>query len=129
VQTGKRNGGATNVAEPDVIDRAVLDGLLDSLGGDREFLAELLETYFDDAPNLLATMHAALAVGDAEAFRRAAHSLKSNSANFGAMVLSRMCKELEDMGKAGTLDGAGERLDGAEAEYARVQPRLEALTA
>jgi HPt (histidine-containing phosphotransfer) domain-containing protein len=117
------------VVEPDVIDRAVLDSLLDSVGGDREFLAELLQAYFDDAPNLLRAMRAALVVADAEAFRRAAHSLKSNSANFGAMVLSRMCKELEDMGKAGALDGAGDRLAEAEAEYARVQPRLEALTA
>lgn len=115
--------------DTNVIDAAVLDGLLESVGGDREFLAELLQAYFDDSPHQLAAMHAALAAGNAGDFRRAAHSLKSNSANFGAMALSRMAKALEDMGKAGTLDGAAARVAQAEAEYARVRAALEAATA
>jgi HPt (histidine-containing phosphotransfer) domain-containing protein len=113
------------VTEIDLIDRAVLDGLLHSLGGDTEFLGELLQTYFDDAPQLLAQMRDALAAGKSEELRRAAHSLKSNSANFGAMSLSRMCRELEDMGKAGVLDGADQRIAQAEAEYTRVKAALE----
>jgi len=113
------------MADPDVIDRSALDGLLDSVGGDKEFLAELLQTYFADAPKLFETMRAALAAGSADEFRRAAHSLKSNSASFGAMLLSRMSKELEDMGKAGTLDGAGPKIAQAEEEYARVRAALE----
>ena len=114
--------------ESDIIDRAVLDGLLETVGGDREFLGELLQTYFDDAPKLLGAMHAALDAGDADEFRRAAHSLKSNSNSFGAMQLSRMCKELEDMGKAGTLEGAGSKIISAEEEYTRVRAALEAAT-
>ena len=116
------------MAESTSIDRAVFDGLLESVGGDTEFLAELLQTYFDDAPQLLAQMKDALAAGNAEVLRRAAHSMKSNSASFGAMDLSRMCKELEDMGKAGALDGAAPRIAQAEAEYARVKAALEAAT-
>ena len=115
------------MAESDPIDGAVLDSLLDSLGGDQEFLGELLEVYFEDAPKLLERMHAALAAGTAEEFRRAAHSLKSTSANFGAMVLSGISKKLEDLGKTGSLDGAGEGLALAEAEYGRVRAELEAL--
>ena len=113
------------MGESDIIDRAKLDDLVETIGGDREFLGELLQTYFDDAPKLLAAMHAALDTGDADEFRRAAHSLKSNSISFGAMQLSRLCKELEDMGKAGTLDGAGGRISSAEEEYARVRAALE----
>jgi HPt (histidine-containing phosphotransfer) domain-containing protein len=115
------------MAETEVIDRAVLEGLLDSVGGDREFLGELLQVYFEDSPQLVEAMHGALAEGNAEEFRRAAHSFKSNSANFGAMQLSRMCKGLEEMGKAGKLDGAAERVLEAEAEYARVRSALEAI--
>ncbi|HNS50841.1 MAG TPA: Hpt domain-containing protein [Anaerolineae bacterium] len=115
--------------ERDVIDRAVLDSLLDSVGGDREFLVELLQVYFDDAPRLLASMRTALAAGSAEEFRRAAHSLKSNSASFGAMSLSRLSKGLEEMGKAGTLDGVAASLAQAEQEYARVRTALEAAAA
>jgi HPt (histidine-containing phosphotransfer) domain-containing protein len=114
---------------PDVIDRAILDGLLESVGGDQEFLGELLQTYFDDAPKLLGTLHTSLAAGNAEEFRRAAHSLKSNSASFGAVPLSRMCKELEDKGKAGSLDGAGAMIARAEEEYERVRAALEAAAA
>ena len=44
----------------DAIDYAVLDGVLDSVGGDREFLAELIQVYLDDSPGLLAAMRAAL---------------------------------------------------------------------
>jgi HPt (histidine-containing phosphotransfer) domain-containing protein len=115
------------MGDSNTIDRAVFDGQLEAIGGDREFLSELLQVYFDDSPKLLATMSSALAAGEPAEFRRAAHSLKSNSASFGAMHLSRMCKELEDMGKAGTLDGAAERLALAEAEYARVQVELEQI--
>jgi HPt (histidine-containing phosphotransfer) domain-containing protein len=115
------------MTEAEAIDRVVFGNLLESTGGDREFLAELLEVYFEDAPNLLDRMHAALAAGDADEFRRAAHSLKSTSANFGAMVLSGMSKGLEDLGKTGKLDGASERLALAEAEYARVRAELDAI--
>ena len=114
------------MVESDSIDGAVLGSLLDSLGGDREFLGELLEVYFEDAPRLQERMHAALTAGNADEFRRAAHSLKSTSANFGAMTLSRMCKELEDLGQTGALDGAAEGLALAEAEYGRVRAELDA---
>jgi HPt (histidine-containing phosphotransfer) domain-containing protein len=115
--------------ESNSIDRTVFDDLLDQVGGDREFLAELLQTYFDDSPKLLEALHSALAAGNVEEFRRAAHSLKSSSANFGAVRLSRMCKELEDMGKVGNLDGAGEGIAHAEIEYGRVRATLQALSA
>jgi HPt (histidine-containing phosphotransfer) domain-containing protein len=88
-----------------VIDRAVLDQLLDSFGGDVGFLGEMLDTFFEDAPRQLDAMRSGLATGDSETVRRAAHSLKSNSANFGALALSARCKELELLAKDGTLQG------------------------
>ena len=115
------------MAESKVIDRAVLDGLLESLGGDTEFLAELLEAFYDDSPRQLAAMQAALATGNAEDLRRAAHSLKSNSAEFGGMALSNLCRDLEAMSKAGTLDGAAELVAQAEAEYEKVRVALEVV--
>jgi len=45
------------------------------------------------------------------------------------MKLSRMCKELEDMGKAGILDNAGEGMAHAEMEYGRVRAMLQTLSA
>ena len=59
--------------------------------------------------------------------RRAAHSLKSNSADFGAQALSEMCRELEAKGKAGTLDGAQALVTSVEQEFGRVTLALQAL--
>ena len=77
----------------EVIDRAALDVLLETVGGDLEFLGELIGDFFDDSPQQLAAAGEALEADDAEALRRAAHSLKSNSANFGAMALSRAIRK------------------------------------
>ena len=112
-----------------VIDRPTLDALLESFGGDREFLGEMLDTFFADSPQQIAAARAGLAAGDCEVVRRAAHSLKSNCANFGALGLSARCKELEFLAKGGSLDGADEMLSAIEAGYAEVQAALEAIRA
>ena len=116
-----------DVTEQGAIDPTVWADLLESVGGDGEFIAELLEIYFDDSPRLLATMQDAVSVGNAEDLRRAAHSLKSSSASFGATRLSEKCKEVEDMGKAGALEGAAERVGQITAEYHEARAALEAI--
>jgi HPt (histidine-containing phosphotransfer) domain-containing protein len=115
------------MTESSVIDQAALDALLDSLGGDGEFLAELMQDYFDDAPDQLAAMESSLAANDTEGLRRAAHSLKSNSTTFGAATLAGMCKELEDLAKSGSLDGAGARIAAVAAGYETARLALEAI--
>ena len=110
-----------------VIDREVLDNLLEAVGRDGEFLTELIETYFADTPQLFTTMHKALSDGNSEEFRRAAHSLKSNSANFGATDLSKKAKALEEMGKSGELAQAEGSLTDAETEYTKVKTALETI--
>jgi HPt (histidine-containing phosphotransfer) domain-containing protein len=110
-----------------VLDPAALENLREMVGGDAEFLAELMDTFLADAPQLLADMRQAVERGDAAGLRLAAHSLKSNSADFGAMTLSNLCWELEGMGKAGTLDGAAKKVAQVEAEYERVKPAIEAV--
>ncbi len=108
-----------------LIDPQVVQDLLDSTGGDSQFIGELIDTYFQDTPQLLADMRTALQAGNAPNFRRAAHSLKSTSANFGARRLAAICKEMEDQGKAGVFDGAVEKLALAEATFASVKAALD----
>jgi HPt (histidine-containing phosphotransfer) domain-containing protein len=72
-------------------------------------------------------METAIVTGNAEQLRRAAHSLKSNSANLGAMALSARCKELEMMGKAGTLEGADGKLAVVTQGYEQARAALEAI--
>ena len=68
-----------------VIDPATFAELQDTAGA--EFVAELVDTFLEEAPGMLAELRSARAEGDAERFRRAAHSLKSNSHTFGALSL------------------------------------------
>jgi HPt (histidine-containing phosphotransfer) domain-containing protein len=77
----------------DAIDLAVFRELQDTAGAD--FVGELVETFFEEAPSMLAELREARAAADAERFRRAAHSLKSNSNTFGATMLGRLARALE----------------------------------
>ena len=55
----------------------------------------------------LADMRAALAAGDAEDLRRAAHTLKGSSASLGANDLADACRDVETAARDGRLDGLG----------------------
>lgn len=88
------------------------------------FLAELIDVYLADAPELIEQIRGGLAVDDIETVRRAAHSLKSNSASFGANQLAGAARQLEMLTREGTLDGASSRLSEIEAEYAQLVPVL-----
>ncbi len=100
------------------LDRSTFEELRQMSGPD--FIDELVDTYLEDAPRLVQEMEAALEAKDAEAFRRAAHSLKSNSATFGAMRLSNLAKELEKLAKENKLEAAARLLPG-------VQPALDSV--
>jgi len=76
-----------------IIDRATFAELQAGAGAD--FVKELVDTFFEEAPVMFDELRAALAAGDASAFRRAAHSLKSNSQTFGALRLGAMARALE----------------------------------
>ena len=110
--------------EAEIIEQKTLAALLDSLGGDVEFLKELVDAYLDSTPGLLAAMRQAAAAGDGPALQRAAHSLKTGSASMGARSLAALCKQLEDMGRSGSLDGAEARIDTAAAAYGDVAAAL-----
>ena len=76
-----------------IIDDAVLEELGQSAGED--FMAELAETFFEEAPDMLAGLRQALRTGNAESFRRNAHSLKTNAHTFGALALGALARDLE----------------------------------
>ncbi|MBN1149482.1 MAG: Hpt domain-containing protein [Anaerolineales bacterium] len=91
------------------------------------FLVELIEVFLSDSPQLIEQMRAGLASGEIEIVRRAAHSLKSNSASFGANRLAEAARDLEMLAKSGVLDGAGSKLEAIQGEYRLILPLLEQL--
>jgi len=87
------------------------------------FVTELVGTFLEEAPPMLAELRSAQAAGAADAFRRAAHSLKSNSNTFGATRLGALARDLE----LGGLIASAAPLDALEAEYQRVAAALTEL--
>ena len=107
------------------IDNDTFRALQDTAGS--EFVNELVQAFFEEAPAMFAEMRASLAARDADRFRRAAHSLKSNSNTFGAHDLGAMAKELELGGLQHALETQPEPLTALAEEYSRVVARLEEL--
>ena len=108
-----------------VIDQTTYDDLKKMVGED--YIGELVETFFEETPGLLHEMRLALDDGDSEAFRRSAHSLKSNGASFGATQLASLARDLEYMGRDERLDEAGPKLPELEAAYTQAAEALKAV--
>jgi len=108
-----------------VIDQTTFEELKQMSGED--FINELIDTFLEDAPNMIAEMKSALEIGDVDTFRRAAHSMKSNAVTFGANDLSVLAKELEMLGKENKLNETGDRLKSLEEAYASARDELEGL--
>jgi HPt (histidine-containing phosphotransfer) domain-containing protein len=109
------------------LDAKALSGLRDMIGDDAELFAELVTTFTEDSPKYMADMRSALARGDAPALRLAAHSLKANGAQFGALQFAELNKQVEFAAKAGDLSGIAPLLDQIEALYPGVEAALRAL--
>jgi signal transduction histidine kinase/DNA-binding response OmpR family regulator len=105
----------------DVLDTAAVERLRATMGPGFD---ELLATFVDDSRELVETMRRALGRKDTDGFRRAAHSLKSNAASFGATTLSSLAKDLEMMARAGSVDGAAPRVEHVAVECERVARAL-----
>ena len=117
-------GGSLSDA-PAIVPNA-LQSVIEMVGGDEpEIIVELIDTYLEDSSNQVAQMTPMLVAGDWVTLRRIAHSMKSSSATFGAMVLSKMCETLEHNAKDNGIHGdATAQVSGVEREHVRV---LEAL--
>jgi CheY-like chemotaxis protein len=118
--------GQAETTRLDTIDRKVLDTLRSLRRGKApDLLLKVLHMYLNHAPQLLNTIRDAVAHSDALALQQAAHSLKSSSANVGAMQLAAFSKEMEALGKAQQVTQAVSLLAAMEAEYTLVEQALQ----
>ena len=103
-----------------LIDAVTFGELQANAGAD--FVVELVQTFAEEAPQILDELRSAFEAGAAERFRRAAHSLKSNSNTFGATGLAAMARALE-------LGGLPPGADAVDALVPEIETTLEALQA
>ncbi len=109
----------------DVIDRSALANLRElQEEGEPDIVAEVGGLFLKHTPDKISAIEQATEKGDAKGLQIAAHSLKSSSAYVGAMRLSAMSKELEQMGRSGELKGAKELVELLKAECLRVVAAL-----
>jgi HPt (histidine-containing phosphotransfer) domain-containing protein len=108
-----------------VLDRKVLDqlGALRT-NGKPDLLARTISLYLTESPKLMQRLRQAALAQDAPEIVRAAHSLKSSSANVGAKELSRCCADIEASARRADLEEAQRIFAGMEAEHCRVQDAL-----
>ncbi len=92
--------------------------------GQPSVLRKIIGLYLESAPALLQRLREAVAAGDSEALRQAAHSFKSSSANLGATQLAAHCKELEHRGRERNLEDVAALLRAVESHYVRAREAL-----
>ena len=102
------------------LDTEVLDTIRAMDDDDGSFLRLLGEKFKQSAQMQLADIQSAVSDKDSEVIRKSAHSLKSSSANIGALQLSAFCKELEDLARAGDLASSDLKSQQIQSEYQRV---------
>ena len=111
--------------EPSVIDLPTFAELRVSVGD--EFAAELVDTFLEEAPGILAELRTALGAGDADGYRRAAHSLKANGNTFGALEFASMAGTTEHGGFTGDAATDTAVVDALDAAYAAAAAALTEL--
>ena len=116
--TGSMSGSA--------LDRQILDDLIDIMGDE---YVDLISVYLEDAPQSMAQLAKAAERKDTEGLISPAHSLKSTSANLGAMALSEMAKDIELNAREGRANDTELKIANIQAEFKRVAAELEALKA
>ena len=113
---------------PPVLDPAVLESLRElTPPGEPDVLKEVLQLFLDDVPARVERLRSAWQSGDAVAVQRAAHSLKGSAGNIGATDLLGVCRQLDELGRAGDLSNAAPLVTALDAEFARVQSEITSL--
>jgi signal transduction histidine kinase/DNA-binding response OmpR family regulator len=117
----------------DVVNRQILRSLLQEFGDDGPaILAELIEAYLDNAAHLLRDIDTAAIELNPAALQQAAHALGPASATLGALAVTQLCQELEQLGRQGSIEpirddgwfAIGNLVSQLQAEYAMAKDFL-----
>ena len=82
--------------------------LLDRVGDDPEFLADMVQMLGDDGRKLMTELHAAISANDVPAVTHNAHTLKGMISNFSATAAQESALAIERMGRSGDIANAAE---------------------
>jgi two-component system, sensor histidine kinase and response regulator len=125
--SGSGNGGKQPTsASESALCKETLQGLKDlGLEMGPTFYPQLLETFQHDAAEHLAELQAAIAGGDTGRLGKVAHALKGASLTVGAQTMAELSRQLENLGRAHSVEGAPAQLALLEQEFAKVKYEIE----
>jgi PAS domain S-box-containing protein len=111
---------------PCTFDIALLLEFSEMMGeGGIELAKELLRMYQKNSLDLIINLQKTFDGQNFSELHRAAHTLKGNSSQVGAVRLSSLCFTLEQISLNGNLEGAQTLLDQIKAEFAKVECEIE----
>ncbi|HIE5356303.1 TPA: ATP-binding protein [Stenotrophomonas maltophilia] len=120
VPAAAAKAGPEPIAHP-VLDRSVLDELQAVIG---DAATQIVSVYLEDAPAMVQALQQAAQDHDDQRLQTIAHSLKSSSANVGAMSLSAVAQRIEHEARAGSLQRPAVAVALLVAEFARARVAL-----
>jgi len=121
-----RRSPKSQISHTKSIDPQALQAISDMAGDSAaEAIVEVIDSYLEDAPQLLQAIRRAIASEDLPGLRAATHTLKSTSATLGATTLSALCKQLEAIGNVAAIRAALALAYQIEAEYESVKGVLQ----
>jgi len=104
-----------------VLDRTVLDELHAVIG---DAATQIVTVFLEDAPVMVQQLQLAGQNGDEPRMQAVAHSLKSSSANVGALSLSAIAQRIEHEARSGSLQRPAVAVALLVAEFARARVAL-----
>jgi HPt (histidine-containing phosphotransfer) domain-containing protein len=109
---------------PTVLDPAAIANLRELVGDDPDALGDVVQEFLAETSALLDALRAATESGDPSEAHRAAHTLKSLGATFGATEMADLCLRAESLGGGADLAPV---VAAIAAEHSRVTLALETL--
>ncbi|HYW81201.1 MAG TPA: response regulator, partial [Thermoguttaceae bacterium] len=123
---GTSDPNADSGAETRSTDRVVdWAAAMRTVKGDRELLRDVVEAFLEETPRLMNSIRQAIADGNAEALRIAAHALKGAVRYLGAGRAYGLALDIERMAREGDLANAPATLGSLETQMAQIDPLLE----
>lgn len=106
------------------LDYEIVNDLQDLMGSDYQ---SLIRIYLEDSPKLISQLLSALQNNDCMALISPSHTLKSSSANLGAVTLSKIAMNIERSARAGDIDLPVSAKDTLLDEFEKVKAALAKL--
>ncbi len=112
------------MSESNAIDNNTIEALKEIMG---DTFNLLISTFTDDTGQLVQSLTELQQQNKLEVFTRNAHSIKSSSANVGALQLSSIAAKLEGLGKSGDIANTDTLIEQLTTEFSHVCSELNGL--